>query len=107
MPAIREEGLGRISDYHVDENHPYFLHFRTLFADLEKAAQCAHGRLLDIGCGNKPYEKMFVDRISEYVGCDIIQSSNKRVDVICPANAIPLKSEAFNTVLCTQVIEHV
>jgi SAM-dependent methyltransferase len=105
--TARAAGLGRLKDYHVEADHPYFLHYRTLFGDLEQAAVNASGRLLDIGCGNKPYEKMFTGRISEYIGCDVIQSSDNRVDVICPANAIPLADGSFNTVLCTQVIEHV
>lgn len=107
MDTNRQEGIGRIKDYYVDEHNPYFLHFRTLFADLENAATQARGRLLDIGCGNKPYEKMFNGRITEYVGCDIVQSSENRVDVICEATNIPLPENTFDTVLCTQVIEHV
>jgi SAM-dependent methyltransferase len=105
--AIREEGVARLKTYHVDVSHPDFLHYRSLFADLETAVIHAHGRLLDIGCGNKPYERMFADRISEYVGCDVVQSSERCVDVICPATAIPLRDASFDTVLSTQVIEHV
>ncbi len=107
METNRQIGLGRIKDYSADEYNPYFLHYRTLFADLEKAAVHARGRLLDIGCGNKPYEKMFDGRITEYVGCDIVQSSENRVDVICQATNIPLEGDSFDTILCTQVIEHV
>ena len=107
MKSSREQGLGRLNNYTLDIKHPHFLVYRGLFPDLEKASAYAHGRLLDIGCGNKPYEKMFAEKIKEYVGCDVVQSSDNRVDVVCPATAIPLKDGSFNTVLCTQVIEHV
>jgi len=74
---------------------------------LEKAAASAHGALLDMGCGNKPYEKMFEGKISSYTGCDVVQSSEHKVDIICPATDIPVADGKFDTVLCTQVIEHV
>ena len=107
MELSREQGIRRLKDLELDLDHPYFLHLRSLFADLEHASSHARGRLLDIGCGNKPYEKMFAARISEHVGCDVVQSSETRVDVICEATAIPLPDATFDTVLCTQVIEHV
>ena len=105
--AAHEEGVDRLSTDSVGLNSPLYLHLRSLFADLKKASIHAHGRMLDLGCGNKPYEKMFAARISEHVGCDIVQSDQRRVDVICPATEIPLPNETFDTVLCTQVIEHV
>jgi SAM-dependent methyltransferase len=103
----RETGLGRLSGFDVYPTNPYFLHYRTLFADLQRAARRAHGRLLDIGCGNKPYEKMFADRITEHVGCDVVQSSGNRVDYLCLATELPFPEASFDTVLITQVIEHV
>jgi SAM-dependent methyltransferase len=103
----RTSGLQRLAhcDLHVAD--PYFLHYRRLFSDLQNASLVAQGRLLDIGCGNKPYAQMFAGRVTEYVGCDMAQSSENKVDVICPATAIPLDDASFGTVLCTQVIEHV
>jgi len=103
----RENDLARLSNFRTDVTHPYFLHYRSLFSDLEKASVHAHGRLLDIGCGNKPFEEMFEGRISQHVGCDIVQSSESRADVICPATQLPFEDASYNTVLITQVIEHV
>jgi SAM-dependent methyltransferase len=103
----REKGLARLSSLQVNAAHPYFLHYRSLFSDLEKASVHAHGRLLDIGCGNKPFEKMFEGRVSEHIGCDVVQSSEARADVICPATQLPFESESYGTVLISQVIEHV
>jgi SAM-dependent methyltransferase len=105
--ATREEHVERLSANSVGIDSPLYLHLRSLFADLEKVSVHAHGRMLDLGCGNKPYEKMFAGRVSEHVGCDIVQSDKRRVDVICPATEIPLEDGTFDTVLCTQVIEHV
>jgi SAM-dependent methyltransferase len=103
----REEGLGRLNDYRVDVGHPWFLHYRSLFSDLEKASVRARGRLLDVGCGNKPFAGMFRDRVSKHDGCDVVQSSESRADVICVATDLPFKDASYDTVLVTQVIEHV
>ena len=103
----RETGIRRLSNLQVDTGHPYFLHYRSLFDDLEKASIHARGMLLDLGCGNKPFEKMFNGRIDGYVGCDVVQSSESRVDVICQATQLSFNNESCGTVLITQVIEHV
>ncbi len=97
----------RLSQYRTDVSDPLFLVYRRLFSELEKAAIHAHGALLDIGCGNKPYERMFRGRVTRYTGCDVAQSSEHKVDIISPATAIPVPPASFDTVLCTQVIEHV
>jgi len=101
------EGLARLNNLQVDASHPYFLHYRSLFSDLEKASVHARGRLLDIGCGNKPFEQIFEGRISQHIGCDVVQSSDSRVDIICPATQLPFADASYETALITQVIEHV
>jgi SAM-dependent methyltransferase len=104
---LREEGIARLNDLDIGVGHQHFLVYRGLISDLKKASLHAHGRLLDIGCGNKPYETLFKDRVTTHVGCDIVQSSDKRVDFICPATKLPFEDQSYNTVLSTQVIEHV
>ena len=101
------EGRERLRDYKTSLNDHSYLVYRGLFPALQKASSHAKGRLLDIGCGNKPYERMFVGQVAEYIGCDVVQSSSERVDVICSATLIPLEDASFETILCTQVIEHV
>ncbi|WP_414661862.1 class I SAM-dependent methyltransferase [Horticoccus sp. 23ND18S-11] len=103
----RIEGLQRLNDASLSLSHVYYLHLRTLFPAIIDCAQLAHGDLLDIGCGNKPYEQHFKPSITSYTGCDVIQSSANKVDIICPATDIPLPERSFDTVLCTQVLEHV
>jgi SAM-dependent methyltransferase len=103
----RERGVGRLNDYHVDVSHAWFLHYRSLFSDLEKASLRSHGKMLDVGCGNKPFAGMFERRVSEHIGCDVVQSSESRADVICLATDLPFTNSSYDTVLITQVIEHV
>ncbi|HTB33100.1 MAG TPA: class I SAM-dependent methyltransferase, partial [Bacteroidia bacterium] len=106
---MREENLDRFSDYNkVDISDHYYLVYKPLIRDLEYAVKKYAGeKVLDLGCGNKPYEGMFQGIAKEYIGCDVVQSSMNKVDVICEATKIPLPDASFDTVFSTQVIEHV
>lgn len=64
----------------------------------------ARGRLLDVGCGEKPFESD-ASGVSEWIGVDVPQ--NARADVHAYADSLPFPDEAFDTVLCTEVLEHV
>jgi SAM-dependent methyltransferase len=105
---MRETHLGRLSNIETGLNHSLYLHYKFYHEDLFKSfEQFAKGRLIDIGCGNKPYEHILSPYITEYIGCDIAQSDGDRVDVLCPANNIPVDDCSFDTVISTQTIEHV
>jgi SAM-dependent methyltransferase len=106
---MREENIERLRSYRdTPVSDLYYLVYEPLFRDLEECvAKYAKGKVLDIGCGNKPYESMFSGKISSYTGCDVVQSSENKVDVICEATSIPLGNENFDTIFSTQTIEHV
>lgn len=62
-------------------------------------------RVLDIGCGGKPYLPLFADRSASYVGVDAVPG--EQVDDVAPAESLPYEDGSFDVVLCTQVLEHV
>jgi SAM-dependent methyltransferase len=68
----------------------------------------ARGRLLDIGCGDQPYRAMAAPWIDEYVGLDHIGTRHDlcRADLVGTAYEIPVPDQSFDTVLCTDVLEH-
>jgi SAM-dependent methyltransferase len=103
---MREPNLQRLADFSTSIDEPYFLTLSALNAELLRIAPLASGRLLDIGCGNKPYLGM-LQRVDAYIGCDIVQSSNNKVDVMSSAMSLPFSANSFDTVFSTQVIEHV
>jgi len=105
---MREEYLNRLSSDEIPINHPHFLVYRFYHNDLFNCLRkYAKGKLLDIGCGNKPYQKVIDPLVDEYIGCDIVQSSDRKVDVLCDATQIPFPDCYFDTVISTQTIEHV
>lgn len=61
-------------------------------------------RVLDVGCGVKPYHPWFEPYVSEYVGLDI--GDNPNAELHGTIEAIPAEDASFDLVLCTQVLEH-
>lgn len=70
---------------------------------LSKASKFAHGKLLDVGCGQMPYKTIFLSRVRQYIGIDKHSSAADIKEDFLKAT-IPAKS--YDTVLCTQVLEH-
>jgi len=81
-----------------------------LFEPKLEAAGRLHfkGRLLDIGCGTKPYRQMFADVVDEHVGLDHVDSLHDpaNVDLRGTAYEIPAPDESFDCALSTAVLEH-
>lgn len=70
---------------------------------IDKYSNKCRGKLVDIGCGNKPYLRYF-SLIDEYIGVDI---DNNEADIVANAESLPIKSNSIDIVLCNQLIEHV
>ncbi|HWQ23239.1 MAG TPA: class I SAM-dependent methyltransferase [Gaiellaceae bacterium] len=61
-------------------------------------------RVLDVGCGQKPYEPLFAPYALAYVGVDPVE--NPRAELRGPVEALPVEDGSFDLVLCNQVLEH-
>jgi SAM-dependent methyltransferase len=60
-------------------------------------------RLLDVGCGMKPYAPFFDGAVAEYVGVDV---ANPAAELEGTVEEIPVPDGSFDIVLCTQTLEH-
>lgn len=88
-----------------------FLHYTPYWKNLEIACSTVRESvksdkpvLIDIGCGNKPYESLFPKWY--YIGLNpsVVDASP---DVIGDAMNLPFANQQADAVLCTQVLEHV
>ncbi len=70
----------------------------------EQAALGETYRVLDVGCGPKPYYPFFAERASEYVGVDVVD--NPAAELRGAVEDLPVEDGSFDLVLCTQVLEH-
>ena len=72
-----------------------------------QAARYAHGTLIDIGCGRKPYEDLFRGAITSYVGIDWpVHTDRSRADIVADALRLPVANCVADTVLTTELMEH-
>jgi len=69
----------------------------------------SRGKVLDVGCGNKPFYPYIKNTIDQYIGLehkDSIHAKDK-ADILGSADDISLPDDHVDTVILTQVIEHV
>jgi SAM-dependent methyltransferase len=72
--------------------------------DLREVSARLEGRVLDVGCGEQPY-RSWLTNAGDYVGVDV--DAGPGIDaVIRPGEPWPLDDASFDSVLCTQVLEH-
>jgi len=89
------------------------LQWSVLERSLRAVAPQAHGRLLDVGCGDKAYEPWFRPFVVSYIGVEHAAtfartdaSARGGPDVIYGGATMPFRDASFDTVLSVQVLEH-
>ena len=99
---------------HPRRRKPNYLERRLLLDSLRCLAdRLKPGRLLDVGCGIKPYESFLRPPGSEYVGIDYPVTATaqgrpwSKADVFADCREMPFEDASFDSVICTQVLEHV
>ncbi|MCA0431445.1 MAG: class I SAM-dependent methyltransferase [Bacteroidetes bacterium] len=66
------------------------------------------GKLLDFGCGSKPYKSLF--KVDEYIGIDFENEGHphdeEQIDIFYDRGPLPFEDKKFDYLLCTEVFEH-
>jgi SAM-dependent methyltransferase len=91
-------------------NHPFYFLRTFLYRKVKTLAPAFTGKLLDFGCGSKPYQSLFLN-VSEYVGLDYEgeghSHKNESIDVFYDGKKIPFPDEHFDGVFSSEVFEHI
>jgi SAM-dependent methyltransferase len=89
--------------------NPFYFLRKELYKNVRDLAPQLSGKLLDFGCGRKPYEQLF--SVERYIGIDMEQTGHEhtlsKVDVFYDGKTIPFANEYFDSVFCSEVFEHV
>ncbi|MHC2995804.1 MAG: class I SAM-dependent methyltransferase [Candidatus Atribacteria bacterium] len=88
--------------------NPFYFARKGLYQNIIKLAKNIKGKTLDVGCGQKAYEKFC--NSSEYVGLEIDTPKNKKLkkaDYFYDGKIFPFNDSEFDSIIIIQVFEHV
>lgn len=88
--------------------NPFYFSRRGLFQAMTTLGKELHGKMLDVGCGTKPYEPYL--SVSEYIGIEIDTERSRttsKADFFYDGKKFPFKDGEFHSVLANEVFEHV
>lgn len=101
-------------DYFIDETRvgkrSILVSKQTFAVYKELIKDNARGDFLDLGCGNVPYYQIYKDQVNKVICIDWANSyhENTHLDYIADLNEdIPLEPDSVDTVLLTDVLEHI
>lgn len=88
--------------------NPFYFAKKGLYQNMVKLTRNIKGKTLDVGCGQKPYEK--ICHSSEYIGLEIDTPKNKKLkkaDYFYDGKIFPFNNSEFDSIIISQVFEHV
>ncbi|MDO8336401.1 MAG: class I SAM-dependent methyltransferase [Candidatus Saccharibacteria bacterium] len=89
--------------------NPTYLARHALAQNISELSPRLGGKIIDIGCGSKPYQQLF--SASEYVGMEydsVENRLNSKADVFYKdGGEFPFTDDYFDSAIATEVLEHV
>jgi SAM-dependent methyltransferase len=88
--------------------NPFYFARKGLYENMSALADKVTGKILDVGCGQKPYEKLF--KSSQYIGLEIDSPENrqnKKADYFYNGVTFPFQDGEFDSIVLNEVFEHV
>jgi SAM-dependent methyltransferase len=86
-----------------------YLHLRFLSNFLREYSRKMErvDKILDFGCGDKPYSLFFKEKCNKYVGVDIYPGENVDTVISDRINSLPFDDCESDLIVCTQVLEQI
>jgi SAM-dependent methyltransferase len=88
--------------------NPFYFARKGLYENISALANKVTGRILDVGCGQKPYATLF--RSSQYIGLELDSPENrqnKKADFFYDGLRFPFQDCEFDSIVVNEVFEHV
>jgi len=88
--------------------NPFYFARKGLYENIRDLSPSITGKILDVGCGTKPYQKLFSS--SEYIGLEIDSDENrknKNADYFYDGEKFPFPDHEFDSVIINEVLEHI
>ena len=98
------------SEFKPNFFHPYYFIRKGLLRKIMQYKNVLNGKLLDFGCGSKPYRSL-IDHVDEYIGVDFVNEGhphdNEHIDIFYDGKTIPVQDSFFDSALSSEVFEHI
>ncbi len=90
--------------------HPFYFARKGLLENIKSLSGALTGNVLDVGCGQKPYRELF--SVASYTGLEFDTPQNRKQKsgdgvFFYSGGAFPFPDKKFDSVLSTEVLEHV
>ena len=96
------------ADFNPSLFHQFYFNRKGLLRAITENAPMMKGVMMDFGCGSKPYRSLF--NVDQYIGVDFEGSGhshkNEQIDVFYDGKKIPFPDDHFDSILCSEVFEH-
>ncbi len=83
---------------------------KLLLQKIVQYSSLLQGKLLDFGCGAKPYKSLFTN-VSEYVGVDYSSEghshANEHIEFFYDGKTLPFDDGSFGSIFSSEVFEHI
>ena len=97
------------ADFKPSITQPHYLIRNRLLEAITSLAGQLNGRMMDFGCGQKPYYSLF--NVDQYIGVDFENPghshANEAIDVFYDGKTIPFEKEHFDSIFSSEVFEHI
>ena len=88
--------------------NPFYFARKGLRENIKLFAPKISGKILDVGCGTKPYKDLFL--YEKYDGLEIDTPKTRKTgkaEYFYDGNIFPFENSVYDGVLCNQVLEHI